>query len=61
VGIDGRVTRCRVTRTSGNAELDTTTCQLIERRFRYMPARDRDGNPVVSDVGWRQTWWLESR
>lgn len=59
VGTDGRVTNCRVTRSSGNAEIDATTCRLIERRFRYEPARDRSGRPVASDVGWQQTWWLE--
>jgi len=61
VGTDGRASNCRITRSSGSSELDATTCRLIERRFRYEPARDRDGQPVVSDVGWRQTWWLEPR
>ena len=61
VGMDGRVTRCTVTRSSGHAGIDATTCGLIERRFRYEPARDRNGRPVASDVGWRQTWWLEPR
>ena len=61
VATDGRVSRCVVTRSSGNAELDETTCRLIERRFRYEPARDAEGRPVVSDMGWRQSWWLEPR
>lgn len=61
VGADGRVTRCVVTRSSGHAELDSATCRLIERRFRYEPARNADGDPVVSEVGWRQSWWLEPR
>ena len=61
VGTDGRVARCAVMRSSGNAELDDTTCRLIERRFRYEPARDRAGRAVVSDLGWVQRWWLEGR
>lgn len=61
IAADGRVSRCVVTRSSGNAELDTTTCRLIERRFRYEPARDAAGKAVVSEMGWRQSWWLEPR
>jgi protein TonB len=40
VQTDGSVSGCTTTRSSGNAELDRTTCRLIERRFRYEPARD---------------------
>ena len=61
IGADGRVVECSVSRSSGNAELDETTCRLIRQRFRYAPARDRDGNAVPSEAGWRQTWWLEPR
>jgi protein TonB len=57
----GRVSDCRVTQSSGHAELDSTTCRLILRRFRYAPARDTAGRPVESEVGWRQRWWLEGR
>ena len=32
---------------SGNALLDTTSCALAQRRFRYSPARDAHGNPVA--------------
>ncbi|WP_256839553.1 energy transducer TonB [Sphingopyxis sp. KK2] len=39
----GRVTRCRVTRSSGDASLDATTCRLIEERFRFKPATDSAG------------------
>ena len=61
VDAGGRVGRCAVTRSSGNAELDSTTCRLIEERFRYEPARDSRGRAVASVVGWRQVWWLEPR
>ena len=59
VGADGRVRDCGVMRSSGNDDLDATTCRLIERRFRYAPARDAAGRPVESRQGWRQLWWLE--
>lgn len=61
VGTDGRARGCVVTGSSSNAELDATTCRLIEARFRYRPARGGDGQPVAEVRGWRQDWWLERR
>ena len=61
VGADGRVSRCTLAQSSGHAELDQATCRLIERRFRYEPARDAAGRPVADELGWRQIWWLEPR
>ena len=60
VGVDGRVTQCLVTRSSGNDALDVATCSLIERRFRFAPARDEDGRPVPSAiVGENHSWFVE--
>ncbi|ARS27684.1 energy transducer TonB [Sphingomonas sp. KC8] len=61
VGTDGRASGCKVTTSSGHADLDSTTCRLIEQRFRYQPARDGQGRPVADVKGWKQTWWLEPR
>ena len=58
VGSDGRVSRCVVSTSSGNAELDAITCRLIEERFRYDPARTLDGTPVADVAGRTQRWWL---
>ncbi|WP_242446030.1 energy transducer TonB [Sphingopyxis lindanitolerans] len=55
----GRVTGCRVARSSGDASLDATTCRLIEDRFRFRPATNGAGDPITSAYGWRQSWWLE--
>lgn len=57
----GRVSRCRVTRSSGDASLDETTCRLIEDRFRFKPATNAAGDSIASQYGWRQSWWLERR
>ena len=57
----GRVTGCRVTRSSGDAALDATTCRLIQERFRFKPATDASGDAIASAYGWRQSWWLEPR
>ena len=56
VGTNGRVTDCRVTRSSGNAELDTVTCRLIRNRFRYRPTRDAQGRAVADVVTGEQEW-----
>ncbi len=61
VKADGRVTGCRITKSSGNADIDAVTCRLIEDRFRYTPARDVAGNAIDHPAGWEQRYWLEGR
>jgi protein TonB len=61
VDADGTVSGCRVMRSSANAELDATTCRLIERRFRYEPARDEAGRPVPEMVSRTFDWLLPFR
>jgi protein TonB len=46
VEADGRVTGCRVSRSSGNRALDQTTCRLVEQRYRFQPARNPYGRPI---------------
>lgn len=59
VEVNGRVTRCAVTRSSGNMELDAITCRLIEQRFRYRPSRDDYGDPVPSVIVENHSWIVE--
>ncbi|MBB4100534.1 energy transducer TonB [Sphingomonas kyeonggiensis] len=61
VGVNGRVTDCQVTRSSGNADLDETTCRLIKKRFRYAPSRDASGRPYADVVTGEQEWVLYDR
>lgn len=60
VGVDGRVTACKVARSSGSAELDETTCRLIRQRFRFDPSRDARGRPVPSIVVESHSWEPEA-
>lgn len=46
VGVGGRVTSCEIIESSGSPLLDSTTCSLAQRRFRFYPAQDSDGNPT---------------
>lgn len=60
VEADGRVTGCRVSRSSGNRELDQMTCRLVERRYRFQPARNPYGRAIrVEDVGDDHEWFFE--
>ena len=55
VQLDGRVTNCRITEHSRYRDFDATVCRLIEQRFRFDPARDEDGRPVVADfIQWQR-------
>lgn len=56
VGINGRPTACRVTRTSGSRELDSTTCQLIMQRFKFKSARNAAGQAINSRIEYEQEW-----
>ncbi len=57
LGTDGKVSNCEITKSSGSAELDKTTCDLMRRRARFSPATDGDGNPTTgsytSSVRWQ--------
>jgi len=43
VGSDGRVTGCRVTASSGSADLDAATCRNVSKRARFEAATDDSG------------------
>lgn len=57
IGIDGRVSDCRIRLSSGRPELDATTCRLITERFRFRPSRDARGNPVSSIMIETHGWY----
>jgi protein TonB len=61
VAPNGRVAGCDVTKTSGNATVDAAACRLIQRRFRYEPARDLRGRPVSDMVVGTQIWGFQGR
>jgi protein TonB len=58
VNVDGRVSDCRITQSSGIPALDARTCRLITERFRFRPSRNEAGRPVPSYIieshGWLQ-------
>ena len=56
---DGRATHCAITHSSGNAELDETTCRLIEERFIFEPSRDRSGRPIRARMVQDHEWDVE--
>lgn len=58
VGVSGRSEGCTVTRSSGSAVLDSTTCALLVRRFRFDPARDEKGRAVAGTVTRTVRWEL---
>ena len=56
VQVNGRASRCRITRSSGIPELDQLTCRLIEQRFRFRPSTDRFGRPIADEVEYDHEW-----
>lgn len=59
VEVDGSVTGCTVTRSSGSRLLDDTTCRLIEQRYRYDPARDGSGRPIRGNLVEYYDWIVQ--
>lgn len=59
VQTDGRAVNCRVTRSSGDADLDAVTCRLVTKRFRYLPGTDADGRPISSTIEEDHVWVIE--
>ena len=59
IGTKGRVTDCKVIKSSGHAVLDTTTCKIMMTRARFQPARDDAGNAVEDHYETQINWQLE--
>ena len=53
---NGRVSLCRITRSSGASQLDARTCRLMQQRFRFRPSTDRYGRPIRDEVDWDHDW-----
>lgn len=58
IGADGRVSDCVVTTSSGNGDLDSTTCRIAKSRVRYTPAKNAEGTAIASSATLPVRWQL---
>jgi TonB family protein len=58
VNAAGEVSECVIEKSSGFAILDKTTCDLVRRRAKFEPARDREGGPVASETRSQISWQI---
>jgi TonB family protein len=58
IGRRGNVTDCVVTSSSGSAVLDDATCDILESRAKYEPARDAEGKRISDEDTGRIRWVL---
>ena len=58
VSADGRVESCSVTRSSGHSDLDDATCKNIQRRGRFRPATDGNGDAVSGSWSSQVRWQI---
>jgi TonB family protein len=58
IGIDGRISNCHVTKSSGSPTLDAAGCAALVKRARYYPARDAQGRAVPTTKSRRISWRL---
>ena len=58
VGSQGRLIACTVESSSGDADLDLATCSLLQKRARFIPARDARGRSIDSMWKTRVSWQL---
>jgi protein TonB len=54
----GRVSSCQVVESSGHSSLDIATCRIVQSRAHFLPARDANGNPVVSSYSQSIKWQI---
>ena len=54
----GRINRCDIIGSSGSEALDEATCKILERRARFVPAKDSAGNAVPDEFSSRIRWEL---
>lgn len=57
VSSEGRVSACRVFRSSGFPETDQAVCRLAQKNLRFKPATNGAGEPVQSTFYWQQKYF----
>lgn len=58
VNLSGRAENCRVTRSSGHSDLDDATCKNIQRRARFRPATNGEGQEITSTWSSSVRWQI---
>ena len=61
VGPNGRVSNCRVTRSTGSDALDQTSCRLMRSRAHFVPFVDKRGRAVPAQYRHTIRWKLPPR
>jgi TonB family protein len=56
VETNGRISDCKVAKSSGSTSLDTNSCGILTERLKLLPARDAKGAPVRSLTTTTVTW-----
>ncbi len=56
VGTNGRPTDCQVTGSSGSPDLDEATCTYAQRRAKFSPAMDTNGQPTTGAYNGSVRW-----
>lgn len=58
VSVDGRVTKCAITSSSGHADLDKVTCDNVMARAQFYPAQDKNGTATTGSYSNRVRWQI---
>ena len=58
IDVSGAPSRCNIEYSSGDADLDRATCDILMSRARFRPARDSNGHPAPDRVSSRVRWVL---
>jgi periplasmic protein TonB len=58
IGSNGRVSQCRITRSSGYADLDGVPCPALQRRARFTPAVGADMQPIATVGTLSVPFWM---
>lgn len=56
VSADGRMSGCRIVRSSGDSSVDSVVCDTATRYLRFSPARDPDGHAIAQDMTYTPSW-----
>ena len=53
---DGKMSGCRVVRSSGDFTVDSIVCEAATRYLRFRPARDPEGHAITQDMTYTPIW-----